>query len=276
MTKSEIIEFINKKTLTQEQALEWKELMLRDADIHKLEVFYDKINAAEVDTFYIEIEPGIGGAEASIWAQDLMNMYIRYLSEIGAKYNVEDNTIHVNQKGLFARLEIETGIHRVQRIPATEKMGRLQTSTASVLVAPTVDKYNVQLENLDLKITSAKGKGPGGQNVNKRSNMIRIVDKKTNMQVRSDGRLKAQNLEDAKSKIIDVINQSLENDKKERDRTYKSVIKNKDRSQKIRTYSYKDNRITDHRFKVSVNTLDRVMAGKLSDLYNKIEKKEAD
>ena len=271
LDKEELIIKIRSKLLTVKQFLSFEKL--KDKPVDNLKDFLTELESYKVYKFTIEVEPGIGGKESNIWAQDIQLMYKKYLDGMCIKYQEIENTLIIEKTGMYELLENETGIHRVQRVPSTDKLGRLQTSTASVLVCPYVDEEDISLEDLDIDISDGKGRGPGGQHVNKRNNMIRIHDTITNTKLRVDGRKKSENLEEAKKRILEVVKEKFQNEQINLQKSQRDSINNKDRSAKIRTYSYKENRITDHRYNISTKELDKVIGGKLDILLNKMNSK---
>jgi len=216
----------------------------------------------------LEFHPGPGGQEATIWSQDLMNMYIRYANRIGWKVSqIDDNIIRISGFDAFSQLKHETGTHRVQRIPVTEKRGRIQTSTASIVVIPQIDSADIIINPDDVEITACRAGGHGGQNVNKVSTAVRLVHKPTGLSfsVRQE-RYQQQNREIAMNLLKSKLWQIEEDKKMSHISDSRSIATQSHRADKIRTYNYSRNQIKDHRINTSFNNLDRMMQGEIEDL----------
>lgn len=227
----------------------------------------------------VEIRGAAGGDEANIFAGDLYRMYTRYAEKQGFKTEVIDlmegtaggfSQIEFVVKGsnVYSKLKYESGSHRVQRVPATESQGRIQTSTATVLVMPEVEEVSIDINPNDLRIDVYCASGHGGQGVNTTPSAVRITHLPTNTVVTCQNeRSQIQNKEQA----MRVLRARLyEAKQREQDEKLGSERKNKigtgDRSEKIRTYNYPQNRVTDHRIGYTTNTLDRVMDGALDGI----------
>lgn len=221
------------------------------------------------DIAILEFRPGPGGQEAEIWLNDLMNMYVRYANKVGWKVNQLDaNVIQIRGFDAYNQLKFETGTHRVQRIPVTEKHGRIHTSTAAVVVLPQINSNEIKINPDEVEITASRAGGHGGQNVNKVSTAVHLVHKPTGItiDVRQE-RSQQQNREIA----LDILRSKLweaEEDKRTSAITgARSVIGQAKRADKIRTYNYARNQVKDHRLEsISFNSLDRIMQGDLEDL----------
>ena len=216
----------------------------------------------------MEFHPGPGGQEASLWAQDLMNMYIRYANKVGWKVSQLDGfVIQISGFDAYNQLKYEAGTHRVQRIPITEKRGRLQTSTASIAVMPQIDSKEINFSMDDVVITASRAGGNGGQNVNKVSTAVHLVHKPTGLMfdVRTE-RYQQQNREIAIQLLKNKLYQIEEEKRQAHLSAGRSNISQSTRADKIRTYNYPRNQVKDHRIDKSFNNLDSIMQGNLDDL----------
>lgn len=215
----------------------------------------------------MEFYPGPGGQESYIWLQDLMNMYSRYANKVGWKTSqIDENIIQISGFDAFNQLKFETGTHRVQRIPITEKRGRIQTSTASIVVLPQINAKDVVINPDEIEMTACRAGGNGGQNVNKVSTAVRIVHKPTGITffVREQ-RYQQQNREIA----MDLLRAKLwEIEEEKRSSQISGARQSRGqglRAEKIRTYNFPRNQIKDHRINKSFE-LDKTMQGDLTDL----------
>jgi peptide chain release factor 1 len=216
----------------------------------------------------MEFHPGPGGQEATLWAQDLMNMYIRYANKVGWKVSQIDGfIIQISGFDAYNQLKYEAGTHRVQRIPETEKRGRIQTSTASIAIMPKIDSKEVNFRMEDVTITACRAGGNGGQNVNKVSTAIHLVHKPTGLMfdVRTE-RYQQQNREIALDLLKNKLFQMEEEKRASQVSAGRSNISQSTRADKIRTYNYPRNQIKDHRIDKTFNNLDKMMQGDIDDL----------
>lgn len=250
-----------------------------EALIAKLEgLLVEKDPEDECDAI-IEIKGAAGGDEGNIFAGDLYRMYVRYAESKGWKVETVSETeseaggfsnisFVVRGNEVYKELKFEAGVHRVQRVPKTESQGRIQTSTAAVLVFPELDDVDYQIDPNDLTFETHRSSGAGGQHINKTDSAVRITHIPTGITVNcQDGRSQIQNRETA----LRIITARVYAEMKARDdaakgAARKSQIGSGDRSEKIRTYNYPQNRITDHRIGFTIQQLDRVMEGKLDDI----------
>jgi peptide chain release factor 1 len=227
----------------------------------------------------LEIRSGEGGEEAALFAADLFRMYGRYAETQGWSVEILSSSESttggykevialVTGKDVYSQLRFEGGVHRVQRVPATETQGRIHTSTATVAVLPEAEDFDVVLDEKDLEFSIAASGGPGGQGVNTTNSAVQILHKPSGMIVkcqdeRSQLKNKAKALKVLKSRLLDIEREKREAaEAKER----RSMVSTGERSQKIRTYNYPQNRVTDHRIRLTLNKLDRVVGGDLTDL----------
>ncbi len=217
----------------------------------------------------LEFRPGPGGQEATIWANDLMDMYSRYSNRVGWKVTqIDDTVIKIVGNDAYNQLKNENGTHRVQRIPLTEKRGRIQTSTASIVVLPQITSSDVVIKPEDLDISACRAGGNGGQNVNKVSTAIRLVHKPTGISffVRSQ-RYQQQNREIALDLLKAKLYQVEEEKKMAQINSGRATFGQGMRADKIRTYNYPRNQVKDHRTETSYNNLDKIMQGDLDSLF---------
>ena len=227
----------------------------------------------------VEIRGAAGGDEGNIFAGDLYRMYEKYALKNGYQIEVLNSIdgasggftlieFMVKGKNVYSKLKYESGSHRVQRVPVTEANGRIQTSTATVLVMPEADEFDVDIKESDIRIDITRSSGAGGQHVNRTESAVRMTHIPTGIVVFSQTqRSQIQNREKAyqilKSRVFDYY-QSIEDEKNGKER--KSKIGTGDRSEKIRTYNYPQNRVTDHRIGFTTKQLDRVMEGELDEI----------
>ena len=229
----------------------------------------------------MEIRGAAGGDEANIFAGDLFRMYSRYAEKIGLKteiINAVEGTaggfsqieVMIKGQGAYSKLKYESGSHRVQRIPVTESNGRIQTSTATVLVMPEAEDVNITIDPKDLRIDIFRSSGCGGQGVNTTDSAVRITHVPTNTVVTCQNeRSQIQNKEQA-MKVLKARLYDLEQQKHDQElgSERRSKIGTGDRAEKIRTYNYPQNRVTDHRIGFTTNNLDRVMNGQLDEIID--------
>lgn len=223
----------------------------------------------------MEFRAAAGGDEASLFADELSRMYQRYAEREGWEVKLLDGNAEIEIKGkaVYDRLRWETGVHRVQRIPLTEKAGRIHTSTASVAILP-IRKYNKTVLNMaDIDMEFSRSGGAGGQNVNKVESAVRLIHRPTGLEVRSQSeRSQAANREKA-MQILTAKVESYEEEKaaREHSEARKAQIGTGDRSEKIRTYNFPQDRVTDHRIKQSWHNLPAVMDGDIEDILDALK-----
>lgn len=232
----------------------------------------------------IEIRAGTGGEEAALFAGDLVRMYLRYAERTGFRYEVlSANSTDMGgykeivlsfggKRGAYSKLKYESGVHRVQRIPVTESQGKIQTSAATVAVLPEVDDIKFELKDSDLRIDTYRSSGAGGQHVNKTESAIRITHIPTGIVVQcQDEKSQLKNKEQAlrvlKSRVYDFYESQRNSDISLR---RKIMVGSGDRSERIRTYNFPQNRITDHRIGLTLHKLDLFLDGDIEEMIDSL------
>lgn len=244
----------------------------------------EKVEEEITNEIVLEVRAGAGGDEASLFAWELAHMYEKYCEAQGFSFRVnyesksdlngyKEASFEIKGKGVYDKMRYETGVHRVQRMPATEKNGRIHTSTASVAVLPIRKKVSIKIDPSEFEMEYSRSGGKGGQNVNKVETAVRIIHKPTGLDVRSTNeRSQLANREKAMA-ILTAKLQQLEEEKEAKkyagDR--KEQIGTADRSEKIRTYNFPQDRITDHRIKKSWHNLPKIMEGEIGDIIADIQ-----
>ncbi len=256
-----------------------------ESEIERLE---DGIRLALVPTdpndakdVIVEIRSGVGGDEASIWAGDLLRMYQKYTERLGFRVEpieasesetggYDKVTVAVKGRGAYSKLKYEGGVHRVQRVPRTESQGRVHTSTATVAVLPEAEEVDIEIDPNDVRVDVYRSTGPGGQSVNTTDSAVRLTHIPTGIVVSmQDEKSQLQNKDKAwrvlRSRLL-----AMEQEKAaaELAGARKSQVGTGDRSEKIRTYNYKDNRVTDHRIGLTIKRLDYVLEGDLDEFVD--------
>jgi peptide chain release factor 1 len=227
----------------------------------------------------MEIRAGAGGDEAGLFAADLHRMYTRYAERAGWKTELlssnstgvggyKEITFEIRGKGAFSQLKYESGVHRVQRVPVTESAGRIHTSTATVAVLPEADEVDVQIDPKDLEIEAYGASGPGGQHMQKNATAIRVIHKPTGMVISCESeRSQTQNRVRALAILrARLYEQELQKQTAEMAETRRSQVGSAERSEKIRTYNYPQNRVTDHRIGLTLHRLADILDGDI-DLF---------
>jgi peptide chain release factor 1 len=245
----------------QKQALE--DAMASSAKATEAEAMEQNFN-----TIIIEARQGVGGDEAKIWAEDLLRMYTRFAGIKNWKVEIlDEGVVQIKGKGIFQELKWETGVHRVQRVPETEAAGRIHTSTASIVVLPEVPESTIEIKEDDLLWEFQRGGGHGGQNVNKVATAVRLTHKPTGLIATCrQERTQEQNRKIALSLLRAQLWEQDQEKKASVIAGQRAAIGTSSRSEKIRTYNYPQNRVTDHRINKSWHNLDKIMEGDLADV----------
>jgi peptide chain release factor 1 len=261
------------------------ELEKRAADLERdVQVALLPADETEERDAVVEIRAGTGGNEAAIFAADLYRMYHRYAESAGLKTEdlesspselggLKEAIFRVSGESVFRKLRYESGVHRVQRVPATEAQGRIHTSTATVAVLPEAEDVDVELKAEDLRIEVSRAGGPGGQGVNTTDSAVQVMHIPTGMIVRcQDGRSQIKNKERALSILRARL---LEHRQRQQAETYsaqrRGQIGTGGREEKIRTYNFPQNRVTDHRIALTLYNLDRLIDGDLGELIQSLQ-----
>ncbi len=260
------------KAMAEEERAELKTITER-LD-HDLRIALLPRDVADDSSAIVEIRAGTGGDEAALFAADLLEMYQRYCGLQGWRTEVmdrtesdlggiKDATLEVNGRGAFAKLKFESGVHRVQRVPATENQGRIHTSAATVAVLPEAENVDIQINDKDLRIDVYRAQGAGGQHVNKTESAVRITHLPTGIAVaqqteKSQHKNKAHAMKLLKAKLYDMERQRVDG---ARAAERKSMVGSGDRSERIRTYNFPQGRVTDHRINLTLYNLARIISG---------------
>lgn len=260
------------KQMAEEQLAEFKRLL---PDIEqKLQIALLPRDEADDHSVIMEIRAGVGGEESALFAFDLFEQYKAYALRNGWKIEIiEENAtslrglkeiiFRVAGRGVFGRMKFESGIHRVQRVPETESQGRVHTSAVSVAVMPEAEEIDVQIEEKDLRVDTYRAQGAGGQHVNKTDSAVRITHIPTGEVVscqteRSQIQNRANCMAMLRSKLYEKQRLAQQSS---RDASRRSMVGSGDRSEKIRTYNFPEQRVTDHRIKLTLYKLDNILAG---------------
>ncbi|NJM83337.1 MAG: peptide chain release factor 1 [Tabrizicola sp.] len=237
-------------------------------------------DAADARPAILEIRPGTGGEEASLFAADLARMYQRFAERMGWRFEVLEEqlsdlgglrefTAHVAGEGVYARLKYESGVHRVQRVPETEAGGRIHTSAATVAVLPEAEEVDIDIPAADIRIDTMRASGAGGQHVNTTDSAVRITHLPTGIIVTSSEKSQHQNramaMQVLRARLYDLERERLAS---ERAADRKSQVGSGDRSERIRTYNFPQGRMTDHRINLTLYALPQILAGDLGEIID--------
>jgi len=237
-------------------------------------------DSADARPALIELRPGTGGEEASLFAGDLLRMYQRYAENRGWQVQMvsqsetelgglREAVMRIAGEGVFARLKFESGVHRVQRVPVTESGGRIHTSAATVAVLPEAEEVDIDIPAQDIRIDTMRASGAGGQHVNTTDSAVRITHIPTGVVVTSSEKSQHQNraiaMQVLRAKLYDMERQRAATDRAD---TRKAQVGSGDRSERIRTYNFPQGRLTDHRINLTLYKLDAVMQGDLDEVFD--------
>jgi len=231
----------------------------------------------------LEIRAGTGGDEAALFAADLLRMYTRYAERYGWKVElislsqtdgggVREVIANISGKDVYSRLKYERGVHRVQRVPATESQGRIHTSTVTVAVLPEAEEVDVQIDPADLRVDVFRSSGPGGQSVNTTDSAVRLTHLPTGLVVqcqdeKSQHKNKAKAMKVLRSRLLE---REIQREAEDRDRQRRVQVGTGGRSEKIRTYNFPQSRVTDHRAGVTLHRLDAIIQGDLDEIFDAV------
>lgn len=289
-------ELAEARTMLDDEDAEIREMaraQKQDAEA-AIPVVEDDIRAAMVEPdpnddkdVIVEIRPGAGGDEAAIWTGDLFNMYARYAESKGFRAEListqesdaggyKEAIFAVKGDGAYSAMKWESGVHRVQRVPATESQGRIHTSTASVVVRPEVDDVEIVVDPGDLKIDVFRATGPGGQSVNTTDSAVRITHLPSGLVVSCQNEKSQHQNKDSAMRVLRsrLYELELEKQQAELSEQRRSAIGTGDRAEKIRTYNYPEKRVTDHRIKLTLHNLDAVLSGSIDDFVDGLAAEE--
>lgn len=247
---------------------------------HDIQILLLPKDAADERNAILEIRAGTGGDEAALFAGDLFRMYERYAAARGWRFEAasasdgdaggfKEVIATVSGRGVFAHLKFESGVHRVQRVPATEAQGRIHTSAATVAVLPEAEEVDIEIRSEDIRIDTMRASGSGGQHVNTTDSAVRITHLPTGIMVvqaeKSQHQNRARAMQILRARLYDLERSRAD---EERSSSRKSQVGSGDRSERIRTYNFPQGRVTDHRINLTLYKLDRVMMGELDEIVD--------
>ncbi|MFN6956014.1 MAG: peptide chain release factor 1 [Acetobacteraceae bacterium] len=261
---------------------EWREQKERVPALEReIRIMLLPRDAADDRSAILEVRPAAGGDEAGLFAAELFRAYQRYAESRGWRFEVLDYdesdlggikgaTAEITGRGVFARLKYESGVHRVQRVPATETQGRIHTSTVTVAVLPEAEEVDVQINEADLRVDTYRASGAGGQHVNKTDSAVRITHIPTGIVVamqeeKSQHKNRAKAMKVLRARLYDAQRQAADS---ARAADRRSQVGTGDRSERIRTYNFPQGRVTDHRIGLTLHKIDRVMLGEFDEIID--------
>ncbi|MDK9720832.1 MAG: peptide chain release factor 1 [Rhodospirillales bacterium] len=246
---------------------------------HQMRLMLLPKDEADAKNAILEVRAGTGGEEAALFASELFRMYQRYAQLHGWRFEVlevsdtgiggmKEGSAEITGQNVFAKLKFESGVHRVQRVPATEAGGRIHTSAATVAVLPEAEEVDVKIEDKDLRVDVYRSQGAGGQHVNTTDSAVRVTHLPTGIAVacqeeKSQHKNKAKAMKLLRAKLYDIEREKADS---ERAASRKSQVGSGDRSERIRTYNFPQGRVTDHRINLTLYKIDRVMEGELDEV----------
>ncbi len=287
-------EEMKKMADTNKEMAEMAQEELKDLEIQKISIEEQIASILKVEEseeqfpneVILEVRAGAGGEEAALFAEELSIMYQKYATALGwptrkinespsALGGYKEVSIEIKGQDVYRKLRFETGVHRIQRVPKTEKMGRVHTSTASVAILPIRKKTNMVINPTDIEMEFSRSGGAGGQNVNKVETAVRLIHKPTGIDVRStQERSQLKNREKAMSILVAKLEQLKEEEEfKKFAKERSDQIGTADRSEKIRTYNILQDRVTDHRIKESWHNIEKIFAGELGPIISTLQEK---
>lgn len=277
----EMVELAREEIAAAEETLE--------QELGSLQVALLPVEKEDARAAIVEIRAGTGGEEASLFANDLLKMYQRYIESQGWKFEllnmhaselggIKEIVFAVRGDSTFGTLKYEGGVHRVQRVPETESQGRVHTSAATVAVLPEADEVDVRIDPNELRIDVYRSSGPGGQSVNTTDSAVRITHLPTGLVVtcqdeKSQLKNKVKAMKVLRSRLYE---KALNEEREKADASRRSLVGSGDRSAKIRTYNYPQNRVTDHRINLTLYKLEEILQGDLSELINALKLADAE
>ncbi len=261
---------------------EWLEQKARVPSLEReIRILLLPKDAADERSAILEVRPAAGGDEAGLFAAELFRAYQRYAESRGWRFEILDYdesdlggikgaTAEISGRGVFARLKYESGVHRVQRVPATETQGRIHTSTVTVAVLPEAEEVDVQVNDADLRIDTYRASGAGGQHVNKTDSAVRITHLPTGIVVamqeeKSQHKNRAKAMKILRARLYDAQRMAADS---ARAADRRSQVGTGDRSERIRTYNFPQGRVTDHRIGLTLHKIDRVMLGEFDEIVD--------